>query len=207
MSIEQTAITTMRTLAMDAVEEAGSGHPGTAMALAPVVYTVWQDYLRFDPKDPIWPNRDRFVLSVGHASTVLYTILHLAQVKAVNPEYETLGRPSITLDDLKRFRQIGSKAAGLSLDEGQQQSIEQKHTQQAPGVSIGFATDQHDEFVGPPWDGAPAPGTMAPASGPPRPAPRRITWRTVAVGALATIGVIALVKLVIDGGTVAPLHG
>ena len=112
MSIEQTAITTMRTLAMDAVEEAGSGHPGTAMALAPVVYTVWQDYLRFDPEDPIWPNRDRFVLSVGHASTVLYTIFHLAQVKAVNPEYETLGRPSITLDDLKRFRQIGSKAAG-----------------------------------------------------------------------------------------------
>ncbi|MEE9177654.1 MAG: hypothetical protein V3U46_04445, partial [Acidimicrobiia bacterium] len=69
VSIEQTAITTMRTLAMDAVEKAGSGHPGTAMALAPVVYTVWQDYLRFDPEDPIWPNRDRFVLSVGHAST------------------------------------------------------------------------------------------------------------------------------------------
>ena len=68
MSIEQTAITTMRTLAMDAVEKAGSGHPGTAMALAPVVYTVWQDYLRFDPEDPIWPNRDRFVLSIGHAS-------------------------------------------------------------------------------------------------------------------------------------------
>ena len=112
MSIEQTAITTMRTLAMDAVEKAGSGHPGTAMALAPVVYTVWQDYLRFDPEDPIWPNRDRFVLSVGHASTVLYTIFHLAQVKAVNPEYETLGQPSITLDDLKRFRQIDSKAAG-----------------------------------------------------------------------------------------------
>ena len=97
---------------MDAVEEARSGHPGTAMALAPVVYTLWQDYLRFDPEDPIWANRDRFVLSVGHASTVLYTILHLAQVKAVNPEYETLGRPSITLDDLKRFRQIDSKAAG-----------------------------------------------------------------------------------------------
>ncbi len=112
MRVETTAINTMRTLAIDAIEEAKSGHPGTAMAVAPLVYTVWQDYLRFDPDDPIWPNRDRFVLSVGHASTVLYTILHLARVKAVNPQYETIGQLSITLDDLKRFRQIDSKAPG-----------------------------------------------------------------------------------------------
>src|SRR5213595_2723744 len=89
-------INTIRTLAIDAVQKANSGHPGTPMALAPVVYTLWQDFLRFDPDDPIWPNRDRFVLSNGHASTLLYSLLHLAGVKAVNPEYETLGQPSVT---------------------------------------------------------------------------------------------------------------
>src|ERR1041384_3943371 len=99
-------------LAMDAVEAANSGHPGTPMAMAPVAYTLWQRFLRFDPDDPIWPNRDRFVLSIGHASTLLYSLLHLAQVKSVNPEYETLGELSMPLDDLKRFRQLDSRAPG-----------------------------------------------------------------------------------------------
>ena len=97
---------------MDAVQKANSGHPGTAMAMAPVIYTLWQDYLRFDPSDPIWPDRDRFVLSIGHASMLLYSALHLSGVKAVNPEYEQLGVPSVTLDDIKNFRQLESKCPG-----------------------------------------------------------------------------------------------
>ena len=110
--LDQLCINTIRTLAMDAVQQANSGHPGTPMALAPVVYCVWQQFLRFDPNDPIWPNRDRFVLSNGHASMLLYALLHLAGVKAVNPEYETLGEASVTLDDIKHFRQLGSKCPG-----------------------------------------------------------------------------------------------
>ena len=82
------------------------------MGMSPTVYCLWQRLLRFDPQDPIWMNRDRFVLSAGHASTLLYTILHLSGVKAVDPEYEILGRPSVTLDDLKSFRQFGSRCAG-----------------------------------------------------------------------------------------------
>jgi transketolase len=97
---------------MDAVQAAKSGHPGTAMALAPVAYTLWQKYLRYDPELPIWANRDRFVLSVGHASTLLYSLLHLSGVKAVNPDYETLGEPSVPLDELRRFRQLDSKTPG-----------------------------------------------------------------------------------------------
>src|SRR5476649_142769 len=111
-AIDEQCVNTIRTLSMDAVQQAGSGHPGTPMALAPLVYTIWQKFLRFDPNDPIWPNRDRFVLSNGHASMLLYSLLHLAQVKAVNPEYETLGQVSVTLDDIKRFRQIDSRAPG-----------------------------------------------------------------------------------------------
>src|SRR3982751_1451848 len=106
-SRDSLCINTMRTLAMDAVQQAQSGHPGTPMALAPVVYTLWQDFLRFDPDDPIWPNRDRFVLSNGHASMLLYSVLHLAGVKAVNARYERLGEPAVTLDDIRRFRQLG----------------------------------------------------------------------------------------------------
>jgi len=102
----------MRTLAIDAIQQANSGHPGTPMGMSPTVYCLWQRLLRFDPHDPIWMNRDRFVLSAGHASTLLYTILHLAGVKAVDPEYEILGRPSVTLDDLRSFRQFGSRCAG-----------------------------------------------------------------------------------------------
>ncbi|MBX3024254.1 transketolase [bacterium] len=109
---DQLCINTIRTLAMDAVQQASSGHPGTPMALAPVAYGLWQRYLRFDPADPIWPNRDRFVLSNGHASMLLYSLLHLTGVQAVDPRYEVLGRLSVTLDDIKSFRQLGSKCAG-----------------------------------------------------------------------------------------------
>jgi len=105
-------INTIRTLAMDAVQAANSGHPGTPMALAPVVYCLWQDFLRFDPDDPIWPNRDRFVLSNGHASMLLYSMLHLTGVKAVNSEYERQGELSVKLDDIKHFRQLDSKCPG-----------------------------------------------------------------------------------------------
>ncbi len=111
-NIDQICINTIRTLAMDAVQQANSGHPGTPMAMAPVTYCLWQQFLRFDPNDPIWPNRDRFVLSMGHASALLYAMLHLSQVKAVNPEYETLGKLSVTLDDIKNFRQLNSKCPG-----------------------------------------------------------------------------------------------
>jgi transketolase len=110
--LDQLCINTIRTLAMDAVQQANSGHPGTPMAMAPVIYCLWQRFLRFDPDHPIWPNRDRFVLSVGHASTLLYAMLHLTGVKAVNPKYETLGHFSVTLEDIKRFRQLDSKCPG-----------------------------------------------------------------------------------------------
>ncbi len=105
-------INTIRTLAMDAVQQANSGHPGTPMAMAPVAYALWQNVLRFDPADPIWTNRDRFVLSAGHASTLLYAMLHLTKTRAVNPEYEKLDQPTVTIDDLKRFRQLESKCPG-----------------------------------------------------------------------------------------------
>ncbi len=106
------SVNTIRTLSMDAVQQANSGHPGTPMAMAPVAYALWQRHLRFDPNDPIWPNRDRFVLSMGHASMLLYSLLHLSGVKAVNPKYETLGQLSVTLDDIKRFRRLDSRCPG-----------------------------------------------------------------------------------------------
>jgi transketolase len=108
----QLAVNTIRTLSIDAVQAAKSGHPGTPMALAPLVYTIWNQVMRFDPQDPIWPNRDRFVLSNGHASMLLWSILHLTGVQAVNADYEQLGKPSVTLDDIRRFRQLDSKAPG-----------------------------------------------------------------------------------------------
>src|SRR5277367_3058778 len=111
-SFDELCVNTIRTLCIDAVQQANSGHPGTPMAMAPVVYTLWQEFLRFDPADPIWPNRDRFVLSAGHASTLLYAMLHLTRTQAVNPEYETLGKPTVSLEDLKRFRQLDSKCPG-----------------------------------------------------------------------------------------------
>ena len=111
-TLDLASINTIRCLAMDAVQAANSGHPGTPMAMAPVVYTLWNRHLRFDPNDPIWPNRDRFVLSMGHASMLLYSILHLTGVKAVNLKYETVGELSVTLDDIKKFRQLDSKCPG-----------------------------------------------------------------------------------------------
>jgi transketolase len=110
--IDQTCITTIRTLVMDAVQRANSGHPGSPMGMAPIVYCLWQQFLRFDPDDPVWPNRDRFVLSSGHCSMLLYALLHLTGVKAVNAQYEVLGQPAVTLDDIKNFRQLGSKCPG-----------------------------------------------------------------------------------------------
>jgi len=106
------SINTIRGLCMDAVQKANSGHPGTPMGIAPVAYTLWQRFLRFDPADPIWPNRDRFVLSEGHASTLLWSLLHLTQVQAVDPDYEVVGHPAVTLEDLKSFRQLGSRCPG-----------------------------------------------------------------------------------------------
>ena len=110
--LDQLAINTIRTLSIDAVQAANSGHPGTPMALAPLVYTIWNRALRFDPQDPIWPNRDRFVLSNGHASMLLWSMLHLTGTQAVNADYEKLGQPSVTLEDIRRFRQFGSHAPG-----------------------------------------------------------------------------------------------
>jgi len=110
--LDQLCVNTIRTLSMDAVQQANSGHPGTPMAMAPVVYTLWNRVLRFDPEDCIWPNRDRFVLSIGHASMLLYSILHLTAVKAVDSNYEQVGKPSVTLDDIKHFRQLDSKCPG-----------------------------------------------------------------------------------------------
>ena len=110
--LDELAINTIRTLSMDAVQAANSGHPGTPMALAPLVYALWNRVMHFDPQDPIWPDRDRFVLSNGHASMLLWSVLHLTGVRAVNADYERLGQPSVTLDDIRLFRQFGSKAPG-----------------------------------------------------------------------------------------------
>jgi transketolase len=110
--LDELCINTIRTLAMDAVQRANSGHPGTPMALAPVAYTLWQRFLRFDPDDPMWANRDRFVLSNGHASMLLYALLHLAGVRAVDAKYERPGEFAVTLEDIKRFRESGGKCPG-----------------------------------------------------------------------------------------------
>src|SRR3954462_11867011 len=112
VSLDELSVNTIRTLSMDAVQQANSGHPGTPMAMAPVAYALWQRHLRFDPEDPIWPDRDRFVLSMGHASMLLYSMLHLTGVKAVNPKYETLGDLSVRLEDIRNFRQLESRCPG-----------------------------------------------------------------------------------------------
>src|SRR6201988_3480199 len=111
-SMDLTSINTIRTLSMDAVQAANSGHPGTPMALAPVAYCLWQQFLRFDPADPVRPNRDRFVLSIGHASMLLYSLLHLTGVRAVSKDYKILGEPSVPLDAIKSFRQLDSRCPG-----------------------------------------------------------------------------------------------
>jgi transketolase len=110
--IDQLCVNTIRTLAMDAVQAADSGHPGTPMAMAPVAYTLWQRHLRFDPNDPLWPNRDRFVLSAGHASMLLYALLHLTGVKAVDGGNAVAGEPAVSLADIRDFRQLGSLTPG-----------------------------------------------------------------------------------------------
>jgi|SRR5262245_49395598 len=110
--LDATCINTIRTLSMDAVQAANSGHPGTPMALAPVAYCLWQHFLRFDPQDPIWPNRDRFVLSAGHASMFLYSLLHLTETKAVSKDYENLGESSVPLEAIRRFWQLDSRCPG-----------------------------------------------------------------------------------------------
>jgi transketolase len=110
--MEKLAVNTIRTLSMDAVQAAESGHPGSPMGMAPMAYVLWQRLLRFDPADPIWGNRDRFVLSAGHASMLLYSLLHLSGVKSVNAKYERLGEPAVSLDDIRRFRQLDSKCPG-----------------------------------------------------------------------------------------------
>ena len=111
-SLEQLAISTIRTLSMDAVEQANSGHPGTPMALAPVAYTLWNLVLRYDPANPLWPARDRFVLSCGHASMLLYATLHLAGVRGVDAHGQVVDEPAVSLDDLRNFRQLHSPCAG-----------------------------------------------------------------------------------------------
>jgi transketolase len=110
--LDDLCIATIRTLCIDAVQAASSGHPGTPIGIAPLTYLLWQRFLRFDPADPIWPNRDRYVLSSGHASALLWSMLHLTRVQAVDPDYEVLGRPAVSLDDLRRFRQLDSRAPG-----------------------------------------------------------------------------------------------
>jgi transketolase len=110
--LDQLCINTIRTLSMDAVQKANSGHPGTPMALAPVAYSLWQQFLRYDPEDPLWPNRDRFVLSNGHACMLLYSLLHLAGVREVTPEGKVLSTPAVSLDEIKNFRQVDSKTPG-----------------------------------------------------------------------------------------------
>ena len=111
-SVATTAINTIRTLAMDAVERANSGHPGTPMALAPVAYKLWADVLRYDPGQPSWPNRDRYVLSCGHASMLIYSMIHLTGVQRTDGAGQPTGRPSLTLEDLKQFRQLHSLTPG-----------------------------------------------------------------------------------------------
>ena len=109
--IDKLCIDTIRTLSMDAVQKAKSGHPGTPMAMAPVAYTLWQDRLRFDPMDPTWPNRDRFVLSVGHASMLLYSLLHLSGTRRIGGHGPTQ-QEAVSLDDIKQFRQLSSVTPG-----------------------------------------------------------------------------------------------
>jgi len=110
--LDDLCINTIRTLSIDGVQQANSGHPGTPMAMAPVAYCLWQRFLRFDPDDPIWPNRDRFVLSAGHASMLLYSMLHLTGVQAVSKDYEIQGSLSVPLEALKQFRQLDSRCPG-----------------------------------------------------------------------------------------------
>lgn len=110
--LQTLSINTIRTLSMDAVQKANSGHPGTPMAMAPVGYTLFQQFLRYDPQNPVWPNRDRFVLSIGHASMLLYSLLHLTGVKQLDADSNPTDQPAVSLEDIKQFRQLHSKTPG-----------------------------------------------------------------------------------------------
>ncbi|HEX5442764.1 MAG TPA: transketolase [Pirellulales bacterium] len=142
-TLEQLSINTIRTLAMDGVQAANSGHPGTPMALAPVVYTLWNRVLRYDPRQPNWPARDRFVLSCGHASMLLYSVLHLAGVKQAGPDGRPTSEPAIRLGDLQRFRQLHSRCAGHP-EHGEASGIETTTGPlgQGLGNSVGMAIAQ-----------------------------------------------------------------
>jgi transketolase len=111
-SLDLLCINTLRTLSIDAVQKANSGHPGTPMGAAPVAYCVWQRFMRYDPKDPDWPNRDRFVLSAGHASALLYSLLHLCSVVGKGPHYPAQDSLAVSMADLQSFRQEGSRCTG-----------------------------------------------------------------------------------------------
>ena len=107
--LDELCVNTIRTLSIDAVQQANSGHPGAPMGLAPVAYTLWQQFLRYDPEDPTWLNRDRFVLSAGHASMLLYSMLYLSGVRLVDPEGRVTRDLSVSLEQIKRFRQLDSR--------------------------------------------------------------------------------------------------
>ena len=138
--LEKKAIDTMRALAMDAVQQAKSGHPGAPMALAPIAYMLYNERMNYDPKRPNWPNRDRFILSNGHASTLLYSVLHVAGVKALSADGEPTDQPAVSLDDLKTFRQLGSKCPGHP-EYGRTSGVEMTTGPLGAGIatSVGFA--------------------------------------------------------------------
>jgi transketolase len=138
--LDQLCINTIRTLSMDAVQKANSGHPGTPMALAPVAYCLWQQFLSYDPENPVWPNRDRFILSNGHASMLLYSLLHLAGVREVSPDGKVLSTPAVSLDEIKNFRQLNSKTPGHP-EYGWTSGVETTTGPLGQGVanSVGFA--------------------------------------------------------------------
>ena len=138
--LDQLCINTIRTLSMDGVQKANSGHPGTPMALAPVAYCLWQQFLNYDPENPIWPNRDRFILSNGHASMLLYSLIHLTGIREVSPDGKVLSTPALSLDEIKNFRQLGSKTPGHP-EYGLTSGVETTTGPLGQGVanSVGFA--------------------------------------------------------------------
>lgn len=143
--LDQLCINTLRTLSIDAVQKAQSGHPGTPMGAAPMAYCLWQFFLNYDPENPSWPNRDRFVLSSGHASMLLYSLLYLCRVKAINPSYkEAVGSLAVTLDDIKCFRQASSRCTGHP-EYGWTSGVETTTGPLGQGVatSVGMAIAQH----------------------------------------------------------------
>ena len=143
LPIEKLSINTIRTLSMDAVQAADSGHPGTPMALAPAAYVIFNEILRYDPAQPLWPNRDRFVLSCGHASMLLYATLHLCEVKQLDAAGRPTGDLAVPLDDIRRFRQLGSRCPGHP-EHGHTSGVETTTGPLGQGVgnSVGMAVAQ-----------------------------------------------------------------